>query len=93
MLGDKGSCIKANQTTSLECDGISKFSFVLQMLKIVQKESKQEPTSAHLVLKVSGEYEAQVAMHLTLVQLQAFGQDVVRCLRNILQPSEALDAL
>ncbi|XP_067101327.1 colony stimulating factor 3 (granulocyte) a [Osmerus mordax] len=66
---------------------------IRKMLKIVQKESTQEAPSAHLVLKVSGQYEAQVAMHLTLVQLQAFGQDVVRSLRNILQPSEALDAL
>nr|QBS13671.1 granulocyte colony stimulating factor 1 [Plecoglossus altivelis] len=82
-----------DRVTEMQRDLRDLLIMIRKMLKIVQTESKQEPTPAHLELKVSGQYEAQVAMHLTLVQLQAFGQDVIRSLRNIVQPSLALDAM
>lgn len=41
-----------------------------------------------VTLNLSGEYEVQVATHLTLVQLQAFGWDVVHYLKVIDQSNE-----
>lgn len=61
--------------------------FALQMLKMVLGEAVQ-PTSTPVSLKLTGEYEVQVAAHLTLVQLQSFGQDVARCLRSLDQSNE-----
>lgn len=57
------------------------------MLKMVTGEVVQasQPTVS---LNLSGEYEIQVATHLTLVQLQAFGWDVVRYLRVLDQSNE-----
>lgn len=52
------------------------------MLNIVQ-ESVLQPTPTPVALRLTGEYEVQVAAHLTLVQLQHFGQDMMRCLRNL----------
>ncbi|XP_044035637.1 colony stimulating factor 3 (granulocyte) a isoform X2 [Siniperca chuatsi] len=59
-----------------------------KMLKIVQTESVVQPTPTPVALRIPGEYEVQVAAHLTLVQLQSFGQDVVRCLRSLDQSNE-----
>lgn len=58
------------------------------MLKMVQTESQVQPTAPTLALSLPGEYEVQVATHLTLVQFQSFGQDMVRSLRNITQEDE-----
>ena len=58
------------------------------MLKIVQGESAVQPTQPTVTLNLPGRYEIQVAAHLTLVQLQSFGQDVVRCLRSLDQSNE-----
>lgn len=56
------------------------------MLKLAQKEgvSKPNPTLA-LALDLRGSYEVQVAIHLILVQLQGFEQDMDRCLRSLEQ--------
>ncbi|XP_045925463.1 uncharacterized protein LOC123983293 isoform X2 [Micropterus dolomieu] len=59
-----------------------------KMLKIVQAEAVVQPTPTPVALRLPGEYEVQVAAHLTLVQLQSFGQDVVRCLRSLDQSNE-----
>lgn len=61
--------------------------FAFQMLKWVLGEVAQ-PTSTPVTLRLTGEYEVQVAVHLTLVQLQSFGQDVARCLRSLDQSDE-----
>lgn len=61
--------------------------FVLQMLKTVNREAVQATPPA-MTLNLSGGYEIQVATHLTLVQLQAFGRDVERYLRTLDQSSE-----
>lgn len=61
--------------------------FILQMLKMVLGEAVQ-PTSTPVTLRLTGEYEVQVAAHLTLVQLQSFGQDVMRSLRSLDQSNE-----
>lgn len=41
------------------------------------------PTSTPVELHLPGDYEVQVAVHLTLVQLQTFSQDLARCLRGL----------
>lgn len=67
--------------------------FLLQirkMLKLVQKSGAPtvQPMSKPVTLRLPGEYEIQVAAHLTLVQLEAFAQDVVDCLKNMKQSDE-----
>ncbi|XP_070783762.1 colony stimulating factor 3 (granulocyte) a [Enoplosus armatus] len=57
-----------------------------KMLKGLQAEAV--PTPSPVALRLPGEYEVQVAAHLTLVQLQSFGQDVVRFLRNLDQSNQ-----
>ncbi|KAI4807415.1 hypothetical protein KUCAC02_027222 [Chaenocephalus aceratus] len=54
-----------------------------KMLKIAQAEAVVQPSPTPVALRLPGEYEVQVAAHLTLVQLQAFGQDTTRCLRGL----------
>nr|ARP51377.1 GCSF-2 [Oplegnathus fasciatus] len=59
-----------------------------KLLKLVQAEAVVQPTPTPVALSLPGEYEVQVAAHLTLVQLQAFGQDMVRCLRSLDQSND-----
>ncbi|XP_034563981.1 colony stimulating factor 3 (granulocyte) a isoform X2 [Notolabrus celidotus] len=59
-----------------------------KMLNKIKGETVVQPTPTPVALRLPGEYEVQVAAHLTLVQLQAFGQDVVRTLRSLAQSSE-----
>nr|XP_046233275.1 colony stimulating factor 3 (granulocyte) a isoform X2 [Scatophagus argus] len=54
-----------------------------KMLRLVQEKAVVPPTPTPVTLRLPGDYEVQVAAHLTLVQLQSFGQDVVRCLRSL----------
>lgn len=61
--------------------------FFLQMLKMVTGEAVQASLPT-VLLNMSGEYEIQVAIHLTLVQLQAFSWDVARSLRFLDQSNE-----
>ncbi|CAG04394.1 unnamed protein product [Tetraodon nigroviridis] len=53
---------------------------ITRMLKVAggQAEDLPKPT-----LNLPGDYEVQVAAHLTLLQLQSFGQDVGRCLESL----------
>lgn len=57
----------------------------LQMLKMVGEEVV---TPSTIRLNLRGDYEIQVAAHLTLLQLQTFGQDVDRCLKSLDQSSD-----
>ncbi|KAG7226365.1 hypothetical protein INR49_013776 [Caranx melampygus] len=59
-----------------------------KMLKMVQKDAVVQSTPTPVTLRLLGDYDVQVATHLTLVQLQAFGQDAVRCLRSLDQSNE-----
>ncbi|XP_008288010.1 colony stimulating factor 3 (granulocyte) a isoform X2 [Stegastes partitus] len=52
-----------------------------KMLKMAQSEVVAQPNPTPVALRLPGDYEVQVATHLTLVQLQALGQDIIRCLR------------
>ncbi|XP_041819168.1 colony stimulating factor 3 (granulocyte) a [Chelmon rostratus] len=54
-----------------------------KILKMVQGEAVLPPTPTPVALSLPGDYEVQVAAHLTLVQLQSFGQDMIRCLRSL----------
>ncbi|XP_034426689.1 colony stimulating factor 3 (granulocyte) a isoform X2 [Hippoglossus hippoglossus] len=60
----------------------------IQINKMLQKEGAVQPSPTPVALRLHGEYEVQVAAHLTLVQLQSFGRDVTRCLRNLDQSNE-----
>lgn len=57
-------------------------------MKMVLGEAVVQPTPTPVTLSLPGDYEIQVAAHLTLVQLQSFGQDVVHCLRSLDQSNE-----
>ncbi|KAM7381866.1 hypothetical protein PAMA_012630 [Pampus argenteus] len=59
-----------------------------KMLKMLQTETVVQPTPTPVALRLPGEYEIQVAAHLTLVQLQSFGQDMVRFFRSLEQNDE-----
>lgn len=54
-----------------------------KMLKMAQAEAVEQPSPTPVALRLPGNYEVQVATHLTLVRLQAFGQDMIRCLRPL----------
>ncbi|XP_078146949.1 colony stimulating factor 3 (granulocyte) a isoform X2 [Centroberyx gerrardi] len=59
-----------------------------KMLRKVQAEPGVQPTASTLALRLQGEFQVQVATHLTLVQLQSFVQDMARCLRSLVQEGE-----
>ncbi|KAM4624455.1 colony stimulating factor 3 (granulocyte) a [Polymixia lowei] len=59
-----------------------------KMLRMIQAEPTALPTVPSVVLRLPGEYEVQVGTHLTLVQLQAFGKDMMRTLRSFSQDAE-----
>ncbi|XP_076616350.1 colony stimulating factor 3 (granulocyte) a isoform X1 [Chaetodon auriga] len=63
-----------------------------KILKMVQGEAAVQPTPTPVALRLPGTYEVQVAAHLTLVQLQSFGQDMVRCLRSLDRSSEETES-
>ncbi|XP_014906192.1 colony stimulating factor 3 (granulocyte) a [Poecilia latipinna] len=56
---------------------------IAKMQKMNQSHIAAPPTSGSVELRLPGEFEVQVAAHLTLVQLQAFSWDVARCLRSL----------
>uniref|UniRef100_A0A1A8IUS6 Colony stimulating factor 3 (Granulocyte) a n=1 Tax=Nothobranchius kuhntae TaxID=321403 RepID=A0A1A8IUS6_NOTKU len=59
----------------------------IQIKKMLKTGTKQQPTIAPVALRLPGSYEVQVAAHLTLVQLQSFGQDMDRVFRSLDQSS------
>ncbi|XP_029312348.1 colony stimulating factor 3 (granulocyte) a isoform X2 [Cottoperca gobio] len=59
-----------------------------KMLKMAQAEAVVQPSPTPMALRLPGQYDVQVAAHLTLVQLQSFGQDTVRCLRRLDQSND-----
>ncbi|MEQ2159997.1 hypothetical protein GOODEAATRI_029059 [Goodea atripinnis] len=54
-----------------------------EMQKMTQMQAVVPPMSTSVELRLPGDYDVQVAAHLTLDQLQAFSQDVARCLRSL----------
>ncbi|XP_016889454.1 colony stimulating factor 3 (granulocyte) a isoform X2 [Cynoglossus semilaevis] len=54
-----------------------------KMQKMLHRDSVVQSTPAPVSLHIDGHYEVQLAAHLTLVKLQSFGQDIVRCLRSL----------
>uniref|UniRef100_A0A3B3ZKH9 Colony stimulating factor 3 (granulocyte) a n=2 Tax=Periophthalmus magnuspinnatus TaxID=409849 RepID=A0A3B3ZKH9_9GOBI len=64
-----------------------------KMLKLIQNTAVPTPTLEPVVLRLSGEYDIQVAAHLTLVNLSNFGQDVVVSLHSMeLSEEEEIDS-
>lgn len=59
-----------------------------KMLKMAQADAVVQPSPTPVALHLPREYEVQVAAHLTLVQLQSFGQDTARCLRSLERSNE-----
>ncbi|CAB1312335.1 unnamed protein product [Coregonus sp. 'balchen'] len=65
---------------------------MLKAVQVVESPVAVQPTATtSLASHLTGDYEVQVATHLTLVQLQSFGQDIVRSLRNIAQANRERD--
>ncbi|KAM4715117.1 granulocyte colony-stimulating factor-like isoform 1-T2 [Anableps anableps] len=56
---------------------------IVKMQKMNQTQASVPPASASVELHLPGNFEVQVAAHLTLVQLQTFSQDMARCLRSL----------
>ncbi|KAK7919772.1 hypothetical protein WMY93_011056 [Mugilogobius chulae] len=56
---------------------------VNMMLKLIQNGTLPTPVHKPVALRLSTDYDIQVAAHLILDQLEAFGQDVKRCLRSM----------
>ncbi|XP_062416025.1 uncharacterized protein LOC119212983 [Pungitius pungitius] len=61
-----------------------------KMVKMANAEAAVQPTPSPTptALRLTGEYDVQVAAHLILVQLQSFGRDALRCLRSLDRSSE-----
>ncbi|XP_063750207.1 uncharacterized protein LOC134871375 isoform X2 [Eleginops maclovinus] len=74
---------KRDRVIGLQADIRDLVSQINKMRKMAQGEVVVQPSPTPMALRLPGEYEVQVAAHLTLVQLQSFGQDVVRCLRGL----------
>lgn len=64
---------------------------MLKAVQVAESPLAVQPTATSLASRLTGDYEVQVATHLTLVQLQSFGQDIVRSLRNIAQANGERD--
>ncbi|XP_041670936.1 colony stimulating factor 3 (granulocyte) a [Cheilinus undulatus] len=77
-----------NKVTDLQSDIRDLAIQINKMLNKITAETMVLPSPTPVALRLPGEYEVQVAAHLTLVQLQSFGQDVVRLLRSLDQGSE-----
>nr|XP_019938526.1 PREDICTED: uncharacterized protein LOC109626803 isoform X1 [Paralichthys olivaceus] len=77
-----------NKVTELMADIRDLTIQINKMQKMVQKEAVLQPLPTPMALRLHGEYEVQVAAHLTLVQLQSFGQDAIRCLRKLDQSNK-----
>ncbi|MEQ2312671.1 hypothetical protein AMECASPLE_033606 [Ameca splendens] len=56
---------------------------IVKMQKMTQMQAAVPPMSTSVELRLPGDYDVQVAAHLTLDQLQTFSQDVARCLRSL----------
>ncbi|XP_037134443.1 uncharacterized protein LOC119138482 [Syngnathus acus] len=63
---------------------------ISKMLQGLQTDYVLQTTPSPVALRLHGDFEVQVAAHLTLVQLQSLGQDVHRFLRGLdnSQPSQ-----
>lgn len=79
---------KTDKVTELTADIRDLGIQINKMLKMLPTETVVQPTSTPVALRLPGEYEVQVAAHLTLVQLQSFGQDMIRHLRSLDQSNE-----
>lgn len=69
--------------TTLMADIRDLVLWIDKMLKMAQTDAGVQPSPTPVTLNLPGDFEVQVAAHMILVQLQAFGQDTVRCLRSL----------
>ncbi|XP_028264179.1 uncharacterized protein LOC114437585 isoform X2 [Parambassis ranga] len=84
LLSSVSSKLESNdKVTGLMADIRDLAIQINKMLKMAQAEAAVQPTPTPVALHLPGDYEVQVAAHLTLVQLQSFSQDMVRCLRSL----------
>ncbi|XP_034414165.1 colony stimulating factor 3 (granulocyte) a isoform X2 [Cyclopterus lumpus] len=77
-----------DKVTGLQADIKDLVIQINKLLKMAQAEAAVQPSPMSVALRLPGEYDVQVAAHLTLVQLQSFGQDTVRCLRSLDRSNE-----
>ncbi|KAJ8414467.1 hypothetical protein AAFF_G00053370 [Aldrovandia affinis] len=63
---------------------------ITQMYELGQFEARVRYEGSGLASRLTGDFEVQVAAHLSLVQLQDFAQDIFRSLRNMAQTKPGL---
>ncbi|XP_030649113.1 colony stimulating factor 3 (granulocyte) b [Chanos chanos] len=74
----------SDKLTNLLADVRDLLAQVQQMQKLAKVPAASQPqTATDISSRLTGDYEVQVATHLTLKQLQSFGQDIFRTLRHI----------
>ncbi|XP_030196274.1 uncharacterized protein LOC115531265 [Gadus morhua] len=61
---------------------------IRKLLKDIKVDSAEQPTARWPDLNLSDDFDVQVTTHLTLQQLQGFGQDMERILRLVAQANE-----
>ncbi|CAG5908727.1 unnamed protein product [Menidia menidia] len=79
---------RADKVASLMADIRDLAIQIVKMQKMLQPEAEVQQAPDPLDLRLPGNYEVQVAVHMTLVQLQSFGRDMMRCLGSLDQGSE-----
>ncbi|KAM9715523.1 colony stimulating factor 3 (granulocyte) a [Menidia menidia] len=78
----------ADKVASLMADIRDLAIQIVKMQKMLRPEAEVQQAPDPLDLRLPGNYEVQVAVHMTLVQLQSFGRDMMRCLGSLDQGSE-----
>lgn len=59
-----------------------------KMLTLMEKATPSTPSSIPVALRLNDEFDVQAAAHLTLAQLEAFGQNVVLSLKSMERAKE-----
>ncbi|KAM4598233.1 colony stimulating factor 3 (granulocyte) b [Polymixia lowei] len=74
---------KLSGLTDLRADLRDLLTQIGKMQELGRLSSVEQYQSPHLASRLHGDYEVQVASHLTLIQLRSFCHDLVRSLRLI----------
>ncbi|CAL8283571.1 unnamed protein product [Merluccius merluccius] len=89
MLSSLSSHLGPQDTvTELLADTRDLLIQIRMLLKTIQKDAAEQPAAPVLDLKLSGDFDVQVATHVTLQHMQHFGQDMERILRGVSRANE-----
>ncbi|KAJ8364676.1 hypothetical protein SKAU_G00135070 [Synaphobranchus kaupii] len=75
----------------LQADVKDLLTQIKKMQELGQFETREEYRGSGLASRLSGDFEVQVATHLSLLQLQDFVRDIFRSLRNMIQTNPDLN--